>query len=150
MMMTTMMMVITWYYVIYICQVLVNFGVDVNSCTRSGITPLYSATAAKANQVIHFLTERGAKLELPDPRIFPGATVLDTELPSRSPVLNVVGDKIGMPHQHTWYWVCYAAILGLSDHFHSATPYCMRECWGCTYRTNKQSTIYSQCWEFHS
>mmetsp|Transcript_8875 Transcript_8875/g.13304 ORF Transcript_8875/g.13304 Transcript_8875/m.13304 type:complete len:196 (+) Transcript_8875:93-680(+) len=83
-------------------MVLINFGADINAVTISGITPLYMAKAAEATQVVNLLMKQNAVLEFGSHRSLPGATVLEVSVPSHNSVLNVKGECVGLPHEHTW------------------------------------------------
>jgi hypothetical protein len=84
-------------------MVLINFGADLNVVTISGITPLYMAKAAGANQVVELLESQNAVLEFGSHRALPGATVLEVDIQTHHSVLNVKGECVGLPHEHTWF-----------------------------------------------
>ena len=58
-------------------MVLLNIGVDINAETISGVTPLYLAHAAEANQCVSLLKKHSAKYTAESRRVLAGASVLD-------------------------------------------------------------------------
>lgn len=84
-------------------MVLINFGADLNAVTISGVTPLYMAKAAGASQVVELLESQNAILEFGSHRSLPGATVLEVNVQTHKSVLNVKGECVGLPHEHTWF-----------------------------------------------
>lgn len=84
-------------------MVLVNFGVDVNCSTISGVTPMYMAVASNATQVIEILQKANAKLISDVQKALPGATILEVECKSHNSVLHAKGKSVGLPHEHTMF-----------------------------------------------
>lgn len=83
-----------------ILMVLLNIGVDINSVSLAGYTPLFMAHAAGSKQAIIILEENGAKLHIPDTKIPTSCTFLDVESNTSQSVLKINAYRRGLPHEH--------------------------------------------------
>ena len=84
-------------------MVLINAGVNVNVCTLSGVTPLYLAVSAGANEAAGVLRENGGLMEIDLSGQGPPIKALDVQLTTYKSTLDDFDAMLGMPKRHTLY-----------------------------------------------